>query len=136
MNSHYWCATNNWIVFSTSLIETIAVLHYAPETFKMWSWGLTLLKFDHFTATQILREIKFWWIHTVPRCYFCQFQRIWILILVYLGSFQVLNLPKFKFQSFQNCQKWHFWTVWICQNCSSRKIGAVVKWSNCNKVKP
>ena len=35
-------------------------VHYAPETFKMWSWGLTLLKFDNFTATKILREIKFW----------------------------------------------------------------------------
>ena len=35
-------------------------MHYAPETFKMISKGLTLLKFDHFTATPILREIKFW----------------------------------------------------------------------------
>ena len=33
--------------------------HYAPETFKMGSKGLTLLMFDQFTATQILREIKF-----------------------------------------------------------------------------
>ena len=34
-------------------------LHYAPETFKMWSYRLTLLKCDHFTATPNLRKIKF-----------------------------------------------------------------------------
>ena len=35
--------------------------------------GLTLLKFDDFTTTQILREIKFWRIETVQKCHFCQF---------------------------------------------------------------
>ena len=33
--------------------------HYAPETFKMWSWGMTLLKFDNLTVTPVLGEIKF-----------------------------------------------------------------------------
>ena len=33
--------------------------HYAPETFKMWSQGLNLLKFDHFTVTPLSREIWF-----------------------------------------------------------------------------
>ena len=55
----------------------ILALHYAPETFKMWSWSLTLLKFDHFTATQIVREIKFWQIQTVQKCCFW-FQRFWL----------------------------------------------------------
>ena len=35
--------------------------------------GLTLLKFDDFTTTQILREIKFWWIETVKNVIFCNF---------------------------------------------------------------
>ena len=37
----------------------ILALHYAPETFKMWSWSLTLLKFDHFTATRIVVKSNF-----------------------------------------------------------------------------
>ena len=28
-------------------------MHCVPETFNMWSLGLTLLKFDHFAATQL-----------------------------------------------------------------------------------
>ena len=47
--------------------------HYAPEPFKMWSWGLTFLKFDHITATQILREIEFWQIQTLLKCHFWHF---------------------------------------------------------------
>ena len=39
-----------------------------------------LLKFDDFTTTLILREIKFWWILTVQKCHFWQFQRLWILV--------------------------------------------------------
>ena len=40
-------------------------MHYATETFKMRSWGLTLLKFDHLTTSPILREIKLRRIQTV-----------------------------------------------------------------------
>ena len=56
--------------------------------------------------------------------------------LVNLSNFQVPNLPKFKVQSLWNCQKWHFWTIWIHQNLISCKIRVSVKWSNFNKVKP
>ena len=35
--------------------------------------GLTLLKFDHFTATPILRDITFWRIQTVQKCHLWQF---------------------------------------------------------------
>ena len=35
--------------------------------------GVTLLKIDHFTTTQILHEIKFWQIQTVKKCHFSQF---------------------------------------------------------------
>ena len=55
------------------IFREITHLHYAPETFKMWSYGLTLLKFDHFTATLILREIQFCRISTVQKCHFWQF---------------------------------------------------------------
>ena len=53
-----------------STLSTIMIVlqHYAPETFKMLSLGLTLLKFGHFTATLILREITFWGIQRVQKC--------------------------------------------------------------------
>ena len=47
-----------------------------------------------------------------------------------MSNCQVPNVPNFKVQSHQNCQKWHFWTVWIHQNVISRKIWVTVKWSN------
>ena len=37
---------------------------------KVKAW---LLKFDHFTATQILRENQFWQIQMVEKCHFWQF---------------------------------------------------------------
>ena len=54
-----------------NLIKSQKVLqtHYAPETFKMCSQGLTLLKFGHFTATPILCKIKFLRIQTVQKCH-------------------------------------------------------------------
>ena len=58
---------------SSSWFPSRFTFHYAPETFKMWSEGLTLLKFDNFTATPILRENKFWWIQTVRKRHFWQF---------------------------------------------------------------
>jgi len=48
-------------------------MHYAPETFKTCSQGLPLLKFVNFTATHILREIKFWRIETVKNDIFGKF---------------------------------------------------------------
>ena len=83
--------------------------HYASETFKIWSLGLTLLKFVNFTDTQILREIKFWRIEMLKKCLFCKFRRFWILILVNLAIFQVPNLPNFKVQNILNCKKGNFW---------------------------
>ena len=71
-----------------------------------------------FTWNQILANSK---------CYFWQFERFWILISLNLSNLQIPNLPKFKVQSLWNCQKWHFWTVWICQNLISRKIRVAVK---------
>ena len=67
-------------------------LHYAPETFKIWSYGLTLLKYDNLTITQILREIKFWRIQMVKKCQFWQFYWFWILIF---SKFEHLLSPKF-----------------------------------------
>ena len=77
----------------------ILALHYAPETFKMWSWSLTLLKFDHFTATQIVREIKFWQIQTVQKCHFWHFQRVWNLKLGKFGTKSCKKLLKIKIQN-------------------------------------
>ena len=47
-------------------------MHYAPESFKMLNQGLTLLKFENFAATPILREIKFWPIQTIQKCHIWQ----------------------------------------------------------------
>jgi len=79
---------------------------------------LPLLIFDNHTVTQILREIKFWRIHTVQKCHFSQFKRFWILIF---SEFEQLSSPKLP--------KWYFWIVCICQNWISRKIWVTVKWS-------
>ena len=51
-------------------------------------------------------------------------------------TWKLLKFTKIKIENLKNCQKWHFWTVWICQNLISRKIWVAVKWSNFNKVKP
>ena len=55
---------------------------------------------------------------------------------VNLSNFQLPNLPNFKVPSLWNCQKWHYWTVWICQILILRKIWVAVKWSTFNQVKP
>ena len=49
-----------------------------------------------------------------------------LCILVNLVLESCSNLLKIKFQNLQNCQKWHFWTVWIHQNLISHKIGVAV----------
>ena len=79
--------------------QEIGFLALCSRNFQNVKLGLTLLKFDNFTATQILCEIKFWWIQTVQKCYIYQFWRFWILILVNLSNFQVPNLLKFKVES-------------------------------------
>ena len=61
------------IVYLKISSPKVSAGHYAPETFKKWSLGLTLLKFDHLTAAQILREIQFWRIQTVHKWHFWQF---------------------------------------------------------------
>ena len=91
--------------------------------------------FFEFTATQILREIKFWCHQTVEKCQSCQFLRSWIVIFSRFSNFSTTNIPNFKVQSFQNWQIWHFWTFSIHQNLISRKIWVAVELSNFNKVK-
>ena len=66
----------------------------------MGSLGLTLLKFDHFTATQILREIKFWQIQTVQKCSFLEIlETLLFEFLVNLGLESCSNLLKIKIQN-------------------------------------
>ena len=57
----------------------------------------------------------------------------WFLVLIFSKSEQ-LSSPKFT--KMQSSASLTLWTVWICQNVISRKIGVVVKLSNFNKVKP
>ena len=73
--------------------------HYAPETFKMWSEGLTLLKFDHFTATQILCEIKFWWIQTVQIVIFAKFRDSELWIFGKFGTWKLLKFAEIKIEN-------------------------------------
>ena len=40
--------------------STCNVMYTMLQKLSKWEEGLTLLKFDHFTATPILQEIKFW----------------------------------------------------------------------------
>ena len=68
------------------------------KTFKMGSYGLILLKFDDFTATPILREIRFWRNQTVQKCYFCNFWDSEIWMLVNFGLESCSNLLKSKFR--------------------------------------
>ena len=70
------------------------IMNYAPENFKMWSQGLTLLKFDHFTATQILREIKFWRIQSLngPKMLFLAILKVLNFVF---SKLEQLSSPKF-----------------------------------------
>ena len=55
---------------------------------------MTLLKFDNFTATPILCEIKFLQIRMVQKCYFGNFEGSEFWFLVNLSNFQDPNLLK------------------------------------------
>ena len=83
---------------------------------------MTLLKFDHFTATLIRLEIKFWRIQTVQKCHFLaileshkfQFGEFWTWKLLKFTKNQnsePLTLPKMTFlkcfnSPFNFKQKW------------------------------
>ena len=56
------------------------------------------MKFDHFTTTQILREIKFWRIQTVQKFISGNFGDSKLWILVNLGLESCSNLLKLKFR--------------------------------------
>ena len=49
------------------------------RNFQNVKLSLTLLKFDHFITTPILREIILWRIQMVQKRHFGQFQRLWTL---------------------------------------------------------
>ena len=55
------------------------------------------MTFDHFTATQILREIKFWRIQTVKKCYFDNLATLNFEFLVNFELESCSNLLKSKF---------------------------------------
>ena len=59
---------------------------------------MTLLKSNNFTATPILREIKFWWFHTVQKCHFWQFRQseLWNLVNLGLKVVQIYQKSKFR----------------------------------------
>ena len=50
------------------------------------------MKFDHFTATPILHEIKFWGIQTVQKCYFLAILEV---LNFDFSQFEQLSSPKF-----------------------------------------
>ena len=82
-------------------------VHYAPETFKMWSYSLTLLKFDRFTDTPILCESNlndFKWSKNV-------FLAILEVLNFDFSKIEQLSSPKFtknsKFRVW-NCNKMTF----------------------------
>ena len=57
------------------------------------------MKFDDFTATQILSEIKFWPVQTVQNVIFGHFRDCELGILVNLGLESYSNLLKSKFRT-------------------------------------
>ena len=112
-------------------------LHYAPEIFKMWSLGLTLLKFDTFTATykystwnQLLanpkgQKLSFLAVSEVLNFDFSKFEQFSSSKFTEFKTSESLHLPKITFLS-----------VWICKNLISHKMWVAAKWLNINKVKP
>ena len=74
-------------------------MHYALETFKMWSLCLTLLEFDNLNVTQILREIQFWWIQTVQNVNFGNFRYSELWIFGKFGTWKMLKFTKIKIQN-------------------------------------
>ena len=67
-------AKKNYLIFFYQKPFSYLSFHYAPETFKMCSYGLTLLKLNNSTATQILREIQFWQIEASKSAIFGNFR--------------------------------------------------------------
>ena len=57
-----------------------------------------MLKFDNFTATLILREIKLWRVQTVQKCHFWQFWKFQTLIFSRFEPLSSPNLPNFQVQ--------------------------------------
>ena len=55
---------------------------------------MTLLIFDNFTATPILREITFSSIQTVKKCHLWQFGRRWTLNFGTFGTWKLLRFTK------------------------------------------
>ena len=79
--------------------------HYAPETFKMWSSGLTLLKFDHFTTTFILHVNS-----NGQKMSFMAILESWTLNFGKFGTWksEPLKLPKMTFLDCLNSPKLDF----------------------------
>ena len=93
---------------------------------------LDLLNFDQFTATQILREIKFGEFKRSKMVNFDNYRGSEFWFWEIWATFKSKIYQNSKF-SLWFCQKWPFWTVWIHQNLILRKIEVAVKWSNFNK---
>ena len=79
---------------------------------------MTLFKFDHFTATLILHEIKFWCIQMVQKCHFWQIQEVL--------NFDFLEIwATFKAQIYQNSK---FWVSEIAKNDIFRPFECTKIW--------
>ena len=102
-------------------------LHYAPETLKMWRQGLTLIILPSlgFYVKSNFGELK-----RSKNVIFVHFRGSQFWFYQIWATFNTKIYQKFKVQSLWNCQKWHFWTVWIHQNWISRKIRMAVKCLN------
>ena len=128
-------------ITTTTILQGVQDLNFKWIYFKNYSvytplcsrnFQIVKLRLDFVEIWSFYCHSDFTWnpfrgIRTVQKCYFWQ-----------VLEFEQLSSPKFtKIQSskFGIRQKWHFWIVWIHQNCISRKIGVVVKWSNFNKLK-
>ena len=120
--------TSSNLILSTIYFCCIwTTYHYAPEIFKMWSWGLTLLTFDNFTVPLQLYMKS--WFGEFKRSENVIFGNFWDPEFWILANFGLESCSKliFTIQNLKNCQKWHFRTVWIHQSLISRKIGVAVK---------
>ena len=102
------CEVKAWLCWN--LIILLPLWFYVKSNFGEFKWSKNII-FSNFRGS----EFSF--------CY------IW-------ASFKSQIYQKFKLQSIQNCQKWHFLDRLNSPKFNSRKFWVEMKYSNFNIVKP
>ena len=83
---------------------------------------MTLLKFDHCTSTQILREIQFWQIQTVQKCLFGNFRDSKFGFFSKLEQLSSIKFTKIQSSEFLKLWKLQVFRFKFCQNYFLLKI--------------